>query len=162
MANGKEYFQIAKEQLDQQRQNMDTLNAKVNTLLVICGVFIVFIGEIVSRSNSILDGFLLGLGTPLILTAMIILLISYRVVDWEQGPNVDRVLFDLKQETEIEEFYIIAIESISEWYSLNEKTEQKKSKRINSAGKLLMWGVFINIIGVIIFLFLLDAPSVVV
>ena len=148
MVDREKYYQISQEQLRQQLTNDEDLSAKINTLLVVCGVLIAFLGEVASRGFHFV-----GLGLPLIIAAMGLLLFAYRVIDWKQAPNVDRIFFDLQEGTDINEFYMDAVEGIAKSYQENEKLINKKTARINRAGFLLMLGVFASIFGSAIYLF---------
>jgi len=155
MVDKEKYYQISQEQLRRQLSDEEALSAKINTLLVVCGVLIAFLGELASRGF-----YLAGLGLPFIIIAMALLLVAYRIIDWQQGPNVDRILFDLRERKDINEFYAQSVEEIAKLYEHNEKLTDKKTARINRAGFLLMLGVLTSIFGVSIYLFLQVYPMV--
>jgi len=156
MSNGEEYYRIAEEQIKRQLENVDALNAKVNTLLVVCSVLIVFFGELTSRGF-----FLAGLGLPFIVIALIFLLIAYTIIDWNQGPNIERVFVEMQEKTNLHDFYLSAIEGLVDIFKQNEVLIEKKTKRINKARKFIGFGVIITTLGMIIYLFLLVYSRVV-
>lgn len=148
MNNEENYYQIAKKRLAKQLETVDNFNTKINTLLVTCSVFVVFLGEVASRKNL-----LLGIGIPFITIALFVLLVAYRIGDWQDTPNPERVLYDLQQGTIINDFYAEVTADIVECYKENKILLQKKVKRINLASIFLMLGVGFSIVSVIIYLF---------
>jgi len=149
--DAEKYFQMAVDQLKEQFKNVDVLNAKINTLLIVCGVFAVFFGSLVSECY-----YGAGAGLPFIILSMIYLLFSYRVVDWQNAPNVDRITYEVNDschETGIINFYKEAIMEISACYAENEEALKQKSNRINKASLLLTIGIIISTVGSVIYLF---------
>jgi len=152
MSNGKEYYLIAKERLVKQLENVDMYNSKVNTLLITCGVLIAFLGEIASRK-----GLILALGLLPIIIAVCILLWAYRIGEWQDTPNPKYIYSELEKLTlEMEGFYKVATQDIVECYQKNNEDIDRKVKRINLSSLFLMLGIFFSIIGLVIYLFLLD------
>ena len=150
MIEKEKYYQMAQGQLSRQLSNVDALNAKINTLLIVCGALIVVLGELISRGcyYRIVPGLLFIVG------ALLLLLYTYRAIEWKQAPNIERIISDLKEGTEVCEFYEKAVEAITECYKQNETFEMKKTRRINFAASLLVFGVFASIIGIATDLFL--------
>lgn len=145
------YYLIAKKRLEKQLENVDMYNSKINTLLITCGVLIAFLGDLASRK-----GLILAVGLPFIIIAVCILLWAYRIGDWQDTPNPEYVYSELGASTKIEGFYRIAIQDIVECYKENNKGINKKVNRINLSSFFLMLGIFSSIIGLAIYLFLLD------
>lgn len=149
MSDKEKYYQMAYEQLKQQIATTDVLDSKINTLLVVCGVLIVFLGDLAFKHY-----YLTSIGLLFIIVAMMILLVAYSIIDWNQGPNIDRILFDLQEGTDIDEFYINATMASVDFYQMNEILLNKKVKRINKASTFLSIGIATSIIGSAIYLFL--------
>lgn len=148
MNNNEKYYLIAKERLKKQLENVDIFNANINTLLVVCGILIAFLGELASRKD-----YILGIGIPFIIVAMMILLFAFRITDWQDSPNPERVFFDLQQRTNIDNFYEEATKDIVECYQENKNLLIKKANRINLSSKFLICGISFTIIGVAIYVF---------
>jgi len=148
MNEKKEYYLIAKDRLIKQLENVDFYNSKINTLLVTCGVLIAFLGELASRGNLIL-----GIGLPFIVISVCILLWAYRISEWQDTPNPEYVLHELKESSKINVFYKDATEDIVKCYQENKILINKKTKRINASSLFLMLGIFSTLIGLAIYLF---------
>lgn len=136
------YYQMAQNVLERQLKTVDSMNTNVNTLLVVNGVLIVFLGDILLKNH-----WGPSFGLPFIIASLIYLLVSYRIIDWHQVPNIDRIVFDLEQGVVIDSFYREATKSIADIYIKNEKLLEKKTTRINRAVILLLLGVIASIIG---------------
>lgn len=143
--NNEKYYLIAKGRLKKQLENVDIFNKKINTLLVVCGIFIAFLGELALRKE-----YILGIGVPFIIVAMIILLFAYRTGEWQDSPNPERVFFDLQQRTNIDNFYEEATKDIVECYQKNKDPLGKKENRINLSIIFLICGISFTIVVVIV------------
>lgn len=143
--NNEKYYLIAKERLKKQLENVDIFNKKINTLLVVCGIFIAFLSELALRKD-----YILGTGVPFIIVAMIILLFAYRIGEWQDSPNPERVFSDLQQRTNIDNFYEEATKDIVECYQKNKDPLGKKENRINLSIIFLICGISFTIVVVIV------------
>jgi len=145
MSNEK-YYLIAKERLRKQIENVDIFKVDINTLLVVCGILIAFFTEL-----ALTKDYILGLGIPLIILSMLILLHTFTITKWQDSPNPKRVLYDLQRKTNIDNFYEEATKDIIECYKENNDLLNKKAKDINASNISLIAGIIFTIIGVIIY-----------
>jgi len=143
----KEYFQMANEQLKKQFETIDALNTKVSTMLIMCSIFTVFLGGLIFEHS-----YWAVVGFTFIIIAIGFLLYSYRVVDWQNSPNIERINYNLEKGTKLLDFYKEVIEKIDECYTKNETALKNKSSKINIASLLLAIGLILSIIGFISYL----------
>jgi hypothetical protein len=155
--NNEKYYLIAKERLRKQLESADIFKVDINTLLVVCGVLIVFFTEL-----ALIKCYILGIGVPFIIVSMVILLFAFRITEWQDSPNPERVFYDLQQKTNIDNFYEEATKDIVECYQKNKVLLDKKTNAINWSNGFLIIGIGFTIVGVVIYVFLLDLSSVVV
>lgn len=148
MNNNEKYYFIAKQRLKNQLDNVDLFKVDINTLLVVCGVLIVFLGNL-----AITKDYILGIGIPFIIVSLIILLFTFCITDWQDSPNPERILFDLQEGTNINNFYEEATKDILECYKENKDLLDQKARKINLSNTFLISGVILTIIGVIIYVF---------
>lgn len=148
MNSNEKYYLIAKERLKKQLESADIFKVDINTLLVVCGILIAFFSELALTKN-----YILGIGVPFIIVSMLILLISFRIAEWQDSPNPERVLFDLQQGTNIDNFYEEAIKDIFECYQKNKDLLDRKANEINLSNTFLICGIILTIIGVVIYVF---------
>jgi hypothetical protein len=155
--NNEKYYLIAKERLRKQLESADIFKVDINTLLVVCGVLIVFFTEL-----ALIKCYILGIGVPFIIVSMVILLFAFRITEWQDSPNPERVFYDLQQKTNINNFYEEATKDIVECYQKNKVLLDKKTNAINWSNGFLIIGIGFTIVGVIIYVSLLDLSLVVV
>ncbi len=146
--NNEKYYSIAKERLKKQLENVDIFKVDINTLLLVCGIFIVFFTEL-----ALTKCYILGLGIPFIVVSMGILLFSFRITEWQDSPNPERVFYDLQQRTNIDNFYEEATKDIVECYQENKILLDKKANEINWSNAFLIIGIGFTIVGVVIYVF---------
>ena len=113
-----------------------------------------FMGELASRGFYAIG--LLGL--PFLIFAMLFLLRAYRIVLWQQGPNIDRILFAVQGRESKEAFYREAVEAMAQFYRQNETGVERKSDRIDLASRFIVAGSIGGALGAIIYLFAWVAP----
>ena len=82
---------------------------------------------------------------------MVILLFTFRITEWQDSPNPERVFFDLQQRTNIDNFYEEATKDIVECYQKNKDLLDKKANEINWSNTFLIVGIILTIVGVIIY-----------
>lgn len=144
--NNEKYYLIAKGRLKKQLENADIFKTDINTLLVVCGILIAFFSELALTKDCIL-----GIGVPFIIVSMVILLFSFRITEWQDSPNPERVFYDLQQRTNIDNFYEEATKDIVECYQKNKVLLDKKANEINWSNAFLIIGIGFTIVGVIIY-----------
>lgn len=149
MNDNEKYYLIAKERLEKQLENVDIFKVDINTLLVVCGILIAFFSEL-----ALTKDYILGIGVPFIIVSMVILLFTFRITEWQDSPNPERVFFDLQQRTNIDNFYEEATKDIVECYQKNKDLLDKKADEINLSNTFLIVGIILTIIGVIIYIIL--------
>jgi uncharacterized membrane protein YidH (DUF202 family) len=143
--NNEKYYLIAKERLRKQLETVDIFKVDINTLLVVCGILIAFFSEL-----ALTKDYILGIGVPFIIVSMGILLFSFRITEWQDSPNPERVFFDLQRKTNIDNFYEEATKDIVECYKENKILLDKKADEINLSNIFLIVGISLTIVGVII------------
>ena len=139
--NNEKYYLIAKGRLKKQLEDVDIFKVDINTLLVVCGIFIVFFTEL-----SLTKCYILGLGIPFIVVSMGILLFSFRITEWQDSPNPERVFYDLQQRTNIDNFYEEATKDIVKCYQENKILLDKKANEINWSNSFLIIGIGFTIV----------------
>jgi len=144
--NNEKYYLIAKERLRKQLESADIFKVDINTLLIVCGILIVFFTEL-----ALTKCYILGLGIPFIIVSMGILLFTFRITEWQDSPNPERVFYDLQQRTNIDNFYEEWTKDIVECYQKNKALFDKKANEINRSNTFLIIGIGFTIVGVIIY-----------
>jgi hypothetical protein len=147
--DAEKYYAIIKERLEKQLGNVDIYNSKANALIVTSGVLIVIFWELINKIHS-----LAGIGLPLIVVAMTILLWAYRIVDWQDTPNPEYIFSEYKDQVPAYKLYEDMMADMIECYKENKTNINKKAKRINCASLLLFLGIGLSLVGLIICPFL--------
>ena len=147
MSDAEKYYEMAIGKLNFQFQTIDCLNAKVNTLLVVCGVLLAVLSELVSRGMV-----LMVLPGGAVLHATFWLAIAYWVRNWQHAPNPDRIKWSSARNEKIETFFREAIEAVCVAYDENESHIEKKSTRIKRASITLVVALCLFVIGGITYL----------
>lgn len=130
-------YNAARMRLAQQLHDVDALNAKVNTLLVVSAALaLLFAGFTVNSWPYIGGAGLVG-----VIPAFIVLLAAYRVHDWHNAPPINWLRWHEKHDTSLEEIACEALENIESCYDDNHLLIQAKSKRINDSSCLLLLGI---------------------
>ena len=148
MNDAEKYYEMAQEQLKRQLDNIDVLNTKVNTMLVVTGVLLAILTDAVFNGRI----FLLP-SQLLIFLSVIILMRAYQIRDWHQGPNIKLVAHCTKYNQGIETFDKEAVDGIENCFNENEGPLDKKVDRLNSASRILFLGIIFTLAGSLLTLF---------